>query len=132
MTLFTVHRKIWFLSYYKFWYILWKTWFYFRKYSYLLLWMSFTFSTPTPRERHISKKAWHKTFIYSSINRGTQRYNGRKSRLRKLLSLIQKQLQKYNIRDYLKGQKWQQCAPIKPFKCGGWLVAVSLHQVKSR
>ena len=40
--------------------ILCKTSFYFRKYSFLLLWMSFTFSTPTPRGRHISKKARRK------------------------------------------------------------------------
>ena len=44
------------LPFHKFWYILWKT-FYFHKYLYFLLWMSFTFSTPTPKERHISKKA---------------------------------------------------------------------------
>ena len=46
------------------------------------------------------KKLDVKTFLFSSSNRGTQRYNGRESRLSKLLSLVQKQLQKYNIREY--------------------------------
>ena len=46
------------------------------------------------------KKLDVKTFLFSSSNRGTQRCNGRKSRrLSKLLSLVQKQLQKYNISD---------------------------------
>ena len=52
--------------------------------------MSFTFSTPTPRGRHISKKLDVKTFLFSSSNRQTQRCNGQKSRLSKLLSLVQK------------------------------------------
>ena len=34
-------------------------------------------------------------------NRGTQRCNGRRSHLSKLLSLVQKQLQKYNIGDII-------------------------------
>ena len=40
-----------------------------------------------------------KTFFFSRSNREAQRCNGQKSRLSKLLSLVQKQLQKYNIRD---------------------------------
>ena len=63
-----------------------------------LPWMSLTFSTPTPRERHKSKKLDVKIFLFSS-SRETQKCNGRKSRQSKLLSLVQKQLQKYNIRD---------------------------------
>ena len=59
--------------------------------------MFFTFFTPTPRGRHISKKVNVKTFLFSSsINGETQRCNGRKSRLSKQLSLVQKQLTKYN------------------------------------
>ena len=46
------------------------------------------------------KKLDVKTFLFSSSNRETQRCNGRKSRLSKLLSLVQKQLQKYKIRDF--------------------------------
>ena len=62
--------------------------------------MSFTFSTPTPKGRHISKKVRRKNLpLYSSSIRETLRCNGRKSCLSKLLSLVQKQLQKYNIRD---------------------------------
>ena len=57
------------------------------------------FLTPTPREGTHQKKLDVKTFLFSSSNRETQRCNGRKSRLSKLLSLVQKQLQKYNIRD---------------------------------
>ena len=38
-------------------YISFKKSFYYCKYSYLLLWKSFTFSTPTLRRRHISKEA---------------------------------------------------------------------------
>ena len=53
----------------------------------------------TPGSSLVSNKARHKTFLFSSSNRGTQRCNGQKSRLSKLLSLVQKQLQKYNIRD---------------------------------
>ena len=51
------------------------------------------------------KKLNIKTFLFSSSNRGTQRCNGRKSRLSKLLSLVQKQLQKYNIRDFNEGHE---------------------------
>ena len=57
------------------------------------------FLLPTPRGSYISKKLDVKTFLFSSSNRETQRCNGRKSRLSKLLSLVQKQLQKYNSRD---------------------------------
>ena len=51
--------------------------------------MSFTFSTPNPRGRNISKKLDVKTFLFSSSNRETQICNGRKSCLSKLLSLVQ-------------------------------------------
>ena len=61
--------------------------------------MSFTFSTPTPRGWHLSKMLDVKTFLFSSSNRETQRCNSQKSRLSRLLSLVQKQLQKYIIRD---------------------------------
>ena len=63
--------------------------------------MSFTILTPTSRGRHISKKLNVKTFLFSSSNTETQRCNGRKSRLSKLLSLVQNQLQKFNIREIL-------------------------------
>ena len=45
------------------------------------------------------KKLDVKTFLFSSSNKETQRCNGRKSRLSKLLLLVQKQLKIYNIRD---------------------------------
>ena len=45
------------------------------------------------------KKLDVKTFLLCSSNRKTQKCKGWKSRLSKLLSLDQKQLQKYNIRD---------------------------------
>ena len=50
---------------------------------------------------HISKNLNVKTFLFSSSNREIQRCNVQKSRLSKLLSLFQKKLQKYNIRDKL-------------------------------
>ena len=46
------------------------------------------------------KKPDIKTVPFSSSNKETQRCNGLKSRLSKLFSLVQKQLQKYSIRDY--------------------------------
>ena len=46
------------------------------------------------------KKAWCKTFLFSSSDRETQRCNGQKSRLSKLISIVQKQQRKYNIRDH--------------------------------
>ena len=57
----------------------------------------FTFWTPTPRERHISKKLDVKTFPISRSISGTQRCNGRKSRLSKLLSFVPNQ----RLREYL-------------------------------
>ena len=45
------------------------------------------------------KKLDVKTFLLCSSNRKTQKCKGWKSRLSKLLSLDQKLLQKYNIRD---------------------------------
>ena len=47
------------------------------------------------------KKLHVKTFLFSSTNRGTKRYNGWKTCISKLLLFVQKQLQNYNIRDIM-------------------------------
>ena len=52
------------------------------------------------------KKLNVKTFPFSSSNRETQRCNSRKSHLSKLLSLVKKQLQRYDIRDALIGKRY--------------------------
>ena len=77
--------------------ILWKT-FYFCKYSLFFgLNVLFIFDSNSKGKSH-QKRLDVKAILFSSSDRETQRCNGWKSRLSKLLSLVQKQLQKYNIR----------------------------------
>ena len=62
----------------------------------------FCFKCPSRFQFQLQREGiYKKTFLFSSSNRETQRSNGRKSRLSKLLSLVRKQLHKYNIRDNL-------------------------------
>ena len=75
----------------------------FRKYLYIIRKFCFEclsrFWLQPQGEGIYQKKLDVKTFLFSSSNRETQRCNGQKSRQSKLLSLVQKQPQKYNIRD---------------------------------
>ena len=84
------------------------------------------FSTPFQWEGIYQKELHVKTFLFRSSHRGTHRCNGQKSYQIKLLWFVQKQLQKYSIRDSNLIMDFTLVRPedaaelLLPNKCAAW------------